>query len=189
MSCQRAGFTLVELLAVIAIIAILGYLMLLGASKAIDASKRGACMAQLQDLGRAVIMYSQDHPDYQPSVDWHRHMSRYLKEERVLLCPADAGADPYRSLYRSSGSGNVTYTSFGMNYHAFSSNTPTRTALLCDASKPIFGLMQGDWHYRTVVNELIDVRHPGGVNCVFRDGHAELLTQGLVPWLLAPDRD
>jgi prepilin-type N-terminal cleavage/methylation domain-containing protein len=64
------GFTLVELLVVIAIIAVLIALLLTvltGARKAADAVK---CASNLRQLGAAVQQYAIDNKGYMPPVRW-----------------------------------------------------------------------------------------------------------------------
>ena len=55
----RLGFTLVELLVVITVIAILIALLLPALGKAEQQAKQVACLANMRDLGLAMVMYSQ----------------------------------------------------------------------------------------------------------------------------------
>src|SRR5438094_6079049 len=59
----RRGFTLLELLAVIATIAILAALLLPVLSKAKIKAQRTTCLASLRELGRCWYMYKDDYND------------------------------------------------------------------------------------------------------------------------------
>jgi prepilin-type N-terminal cleavage/methylation domain-containing protein len=60
------GFTLVEMLVVIAIIAILAALLLPSLSAAKDRGKRAACISNMRQLGIAIQNYAEDHEDRAP---------------------------------------------------------------------------------------------------------------------------
>lgn len=60
MTSRRCGFTLVELLAAIAIISILALLILTGLSRVREAARRGTCQGNLKQIGIALKMYAQE---------------------------------------------------------------------------------------------------------------------------------
>jgi prepilin-type N-terminal cleavage/methylation domain-containing protein len=66
-SKASAGFTLVEMLVVIAVIAILAALLLPAASAAKRKAQRTACINNLRQINAGVRMYSEDSHDASPS--------------------------------------------------------------------------------------------------------------------------
>src|SRR6266705_1715169 len=64
-SSPRA-FTLVELLVVIGIIALLLAILLPALSRVREASNRAKCLANIAELGRAVLLYAHDNKDHLP---------------------------------------------------------------------------------------------------------------------------
>jgi prepilin-type N-terminal cleavage/methylation domain-containing protein len=63
---RRAGFTLVELLVVVAIISILSALLLPVLGKAVGAARHLSCASQLKQLGLGLGMYGSDYNNYIP---------------------------------------------------------------------------------------------------------------------------
>lgn len=84
----RAGFTLVELLTVIAIIAVLATLLAstLGAAK--KKGRMARCTSNLHQIALALNMYLDDHDKRPPLLDFLVE-GKFLGGREVLLCPED----------------------------------------------------------------------------------------------------
>lgn len=72
--CTRRGFTLVEMLVVIAVIAILAAIALPALSMAREAARRSACQSNLRQFGQGMIAWSQTHNSAfcSGNFDWYR---------------------------------------------------------------------------------------------------------------------
>jgi prepilin-type N-terminal cleavage/methylation domain-containing protein len=96
------GFTLVELLTVIAIIGILLTLLMSALGSAKKASLQARCISNLHQISLAMNMYLDDYPQ-RPAGLPLLVKSRDLANPAVLVCPAD----------KSGGWGNLVYASSG----------------------------------------------------------------------------
>jgi prepilin-type N-terminal cleavage/methylation domain-containing protein len=115
------GFTLVELLVVMAVLSILMALLLPGLSAAQRQSQRVHCLANLHQIGAALLAYASennesfpvntnwgnvggtkgstnyyDDPGYSgflgdPGISQVRKLNRFLDSRRIFQCPADSG--------------------------------------------------------------------------------------------------
>lgn len=65
-----SGFTLIELLVVVAIISLLVAILLPALGKAREAARGTKCLSQLQQIGKAGIMYTMSNNDCFPGVLW-----------------------------------------------------------------------------------------------------------------------
>lgn len=99
---RQSGFTLVELLIVIAIIAVLAALLFPVFTTARQASTASVCASNLRQLSKATLLYTQDYDECFPLAFSRTPASEgvclrtvwgalkpYLVDYRVALCPAD----------------------------------------------------------------------------------------------------
>ena len=111
---KRAGFTLIEILVVIAIIAILAAVLFPVFARAKDAAKRASCLSNMRQVGYAMTMYLSDSDDrmpdrrdlkvslgYKPWTSWPPSDPRtgwaavvlepFAREKDIWSCPAITG--------------------------------------------------------------------------------------------------
>ncbi len=94
----RKGFTLVELLVVIAVVAILSSILMPVFGRARAAARSTACVSNLRQIGQAFAMYAQDWEGSLPSAmpyavvapegrAWMPALMPYVKDARIWICP------------------------------------------------------------------------------------------------------
>ncbi|MDR3707302.1 MAG: DUF1559 domain-containing protein [Capsulimonadaceae bacterium] len=94
---QTNGFTLIEILIVIAIIAILAAVLFPVFSQAREKARQTACASNLKQLGLACSQYEQDYDETVPcglnnwggGRGWAGQIYPYVKSLAVFLCPDD----------------------------------------------------------------------------------------------------
>lgn len=103
--CDRRGFTLIEMLIVIAIIGILAAIAVPSFSKVTQAAKKKACEANVQTLERLIDLYRVDNGKDPDSVE---QLAGYLETGELPKCPVtgDEGATAY--VFDEDDEGNVT---------------------------------------------------------------------------------
>ncbi|MGQ9731365.1 MAG: prepilin-type N-terminal cleavage/methylation domain-containing protein [Candidatus Zipacnadales bacterium] len=184
MKAQRQGFTLIEILVVIAILAILAAIIFPVFFKARGKARQTKCLSNLKQIGAALIMYADDHDGYYTrgqywpwtSVHlWTHAIEPYLRNQEVLRCP-DQGGDPYGYGYNIAywGHGDTKDGMHGVNdwypVHQSQVPEPAETVWVVD-----FGRYWGcGLEFGT---EQPKPRHNDGFNVLFVDGHVKWLKQ------------
>lgn len=91
-SSSKRGFSLIELLTVIAVIAILAAILIPVAGRVRDQARASACVSNLRQIGTAVYLYAADHDDnVPPNINPERNppspdhnVGTYVADGRVL---------------------------------------------------------------------------------------------------------
>jgi prepilin-type N-terminal cleavage/methylation domain-containing protein/prepilin-type processing-associated H-X9-DG protein len=193
----KGGFTLIEMLVVIAIISILASMLLPALGKAKEQGMSIKCVSNLHQIGLAMMMYGDDSEDRLPVsyasigdpnggnwtnstfTPWTRALSPYFANDTNLLrCPG------FDSFYKQSG------FNYFMGSVAFAYNetppppwTPTSVNLR-SITYPSFYVLSGDCNYPTSPNNadlndndtnvlfaLPSPTHNNRVNVLFADWH------------------
>ena len=118
-SRKRSGFTLIELMIVIAIIAILAAILVPNFVRARAQGHVTACKSNLKNIGTALEMYATDNQGRYPSPLGKLtsgSMGGYLKQ--IPTCPA-ASSDTYTASYKSTTNPDIfTVYCNGTNHSA-----------------------------------------------------------------------
>lgn len=87
------GFTLIEMLVVIAVIALLVALLLPALGRAKESGRRAACASNLRQLSVALSIYAGENEGDYPPINhlkrWPQYLYRSYENLDVLLCPTD----------------------------------------------------------------------------------------------------
>lgn len=85
---QQRGYTLVEILIVIAILVLLSALLFPVFGRAREAGRRSSCISNLRQIGLGAQMYERDYIDLLPP-RLSAIQESYIKDARLFLCPSD----------------------------------------------------------------------------------------------------
>jgi prepilin-type N-terminal cleavage/methylation domain-containing protein/prepilin-type processing-associated H-X9-DG protein len=115
----RGGFTLIELMVVIAIIAILAAILLPVFAQARERARQSTCASNLQQIGQGALLYKQDSDEKYPpielvenTVSWKDLLLPYIRNKTVFQCPSN----PSRELTdKATSSVDLFNASYGFN--------------------------------------------------------------------------
>ncbi|MBI4846055.1 MAG: DUF1559 domain-containing protein [Candidatus Omnitrophica bacterium] len=154
---NKKGFTLIEILVVIAVIVILAGFLLPSLGKAREQGRRTSCLNNLKQIGLAIAIYRLDNneafpPDLDVLYDSATPEDGYIDNLKVFVCPSSGNGMP-----SSPAVGDYEYD--GTDLITGDNLTPNvaSTALLARDTNVTF--------------------HKGGRNSLFADGHAEWITE------------
>ncbi len=182
-SSRVRGFTLIELLITVAIIAILITILIPAIAMAKERSRRGTCINNLSQIGKAIFMYAQENNDNLPlTADDSRNdiwngtnyliYGQLLVKQQVTIqdfyCPAakvfnpDNSASGYQNV-GVLGTDNVTRSS----YYQRGAPQGAPKQITFDEPRALISDMEirdtGDLNYST--------NHGEGVNTLYLDAH------------------
>jgi len=193
----QRGFGPVDLLVVLAILSLGAALVLPVVRKAQTKSSLAQCTANLQQIGRAVLAYAEDHKGAMPSLEnapapgswWYYkdQVKGYLAaggSDRVFACPADRGYDegavrvvPFGSNVKYN---RTSYVFYSVNLHGIANiadwplpsiNDPAQTLLAMDwtAHAPL------SWHNSRTGQRNTPFYNNAESVVAFVDGHVKFI--------------
>jgi len=177
---NRKGFTLVEVLAAIAIIALLVVISVPATKSVMAGGKRTQCVSHLKSWAYAfssyaaenqgvLVAYQNDQPWASIATGapyWRYFITDNLKQGQTVRllreCPADSSKLPGYSFNKAL-----------QNKRVFAIEKPSKTIVLADSTpnRLYFLNSGGDWSSNVVP------RHGNNANVLFIDGHVETLTK------------
>jgi len=191
------GFTLMELLVVVAIIAILAAILFPVLAQAREKARQTICLSNMQQLARAQSMYLQDWDEHLPQwweygpprpepydwfTFWTEYFQPYLHNSGVFHCPSFTWGPEGPDL----GEKLADYSLFtwGPSGEGMPDDPYWRWAgpplTLAQVNRPseTFNLMDGST--TTLMTRGLIVRHSEGMNAGFLDGHSKWMTRDQV---------
>jgi prepilin-type N-terminal cleavage/methylation domain-containing protein/prepilin-type processing-associated H-X9-DG protein len=190
----RKGFTLIEILVVIAIIAILAAILLPVFGRARENARRSSCLSNEKQIGLAFAQYAQDYDGNtanSPSVplppcSWIDRVLPYIKSTAVFECPSapnliyvpgcpapSTELDQYASPINYGGAYSLVLMQ--PNGHESVFTHPTTTVSLLDGRGLFMAPSATDMTIEANAKSsgLLPARHFNGHNVLFLDGHVK----------------
>jgi prepilin-type N-terminal cleavage/methylation domain-containing protein/prepilin-type processing-associated H-X9-DG protein len=194
---RESGFTLIELLVVISIVAVLAALALPAIRNAQSQSLTVKCASNMQQLGKASLLYAQDNdmclPDSSHGIEsWTNSLQPYAGGTLTFRCPADEVKTRTRTYvindYLTRAPCGAEYLSALNQSRLVCVQKPSQTVFFMELSKTAgtpdhlhladMGENEGSIAPETFASLVGVERHPGKkANYIFADAHMES-----IPW-------
>jgi prepilin-type N-terminal cleavage/methylation domain-containing protein/prepilin-type processing-associated H-X9-DG protein len=192
---NRSGFTLVELLVVVAMMAILASLAMPAYEQAIQHANSTGCASHMRLLGQAFDLYANDHDGRFPgritgtaTDKWPKLLLPYVSDVKNYVDPGDPVANMANSTILLSNSANNSSFFFnGFNDLGANANPNIQISMANITNAPNLILLgqkvNGNTQYYMdfVEGNQDDILHKnayfGGANYTFADGSSRFITQ------------
>jgi prepilin-type N-terminal cleavage/methylation domain-containing protein/prepilin-type processing-associated H-X9-DG protein len=195
------GFTLIEILVVIAIIAVLTAILFPVFAQAKEAAKKASCLSNTKQMELGILLYSGDYDDtLMPLADptntilWTDLEQPYIKNAQVQVCPDDPGDSVSYGLNQLVFNDMFGLTGPPPTFYTFTDfQFPSETIMLSELGTEDDLVTQLPNTYKLTVpdddiNDVYDsrpiFRHFHRCNLSFFDGHSKSLSvnQFYVGW-------
>jgi len=187
---RLGGFTLIELMVVVAILSILAMLLLPAVAKSLGMARRISCMNNMKQMHNAMMCYANDYSGWMPPTYcagrwWIESIHPYFSDR-----PFDGGGPNTSKSYQCPADNKQVL--FGCNYMypaylghyawypailSYGPRNLNRCAAPADCSICVDGKSKDmyrlyyDFIFMFNAVQYIDPRHSGGTNVLFADGH------------------
>jgi prepilin-type processing-associated H-X9-DG protein/prepilin-type N-terminal cleavage/methylation domain-containing protein len=173
---QAGGFTLVEVLVVVAIIGILAAILFPVFAQAREKARTVVCQSNLRQLGLAFEMYCTDWDGcYPPAYEWKTRLQPYIKTKQINRCPSRPDLPWYYGHGYNVGCTSPRVPGFPEKHQEQITDPSTKILVAewdrCAAGPPCGppGLFAGGSTCFWAVCRI----HNGGSNVLFADGHVK----------------
>jgi prepilin-type N-terminal cleavage/methylation domain-containing protein/prepilin-type processing-associated H-X9-DG protein len=172
---NRKGFTLIEILIVVAMLALLAALLFAVVGRVRENGRRAVCLSNVKQMSLGLLQYLQDNDSRFPIVPLPEVALRsYVKADKVFKCPSVP--PQYSGQYLIPQwllEVSLKAKTVNGRHEATIANTSTTMS--------IFELIGDDEEHQEVASSCttdhqIGVRHLGGANYAFVDGHVEWMS-------------
>lgn len=184
------GFTLVELLTVIAIVGILAAILIPVVGRARDSAKATQCLSNLRQMGTAARLYSHDNKNWTPPLGYKFFQAvwpyAYSTSKTIAISGSDLPPDLAGSIFECSKATDdsaptvTTKRSYGINSYLGPNTSADKTTMgvpLNLIATPSVAVLAGDVKNMSGLQpSTCNDRHNSKMNIVYVDGHAAAVT-------------